>query len=362
MKSYNGLYERMLTHDEAVASIKEAAKKRRKYRSVRKFMRNLDENADGIINQIRSNEWHPPEHDIVTIREGAHKKERTIQKPIWNNEQIVHHMMMRQFAPILLPRLNRFCCGSIPGRSTHFLLRSLNSWVKSYKGKRFYVAELDVRKFYDSIDNELLISKLRETIRDKQYLSLLEDIITTSAPGLPKGFFTSPYLSHFYMLDADNYALQELKPDHYARFVDNVWMFGRNKKELHRKVELYRQYLEEHLHLHIKDDWQVFRFEGVKSNGRAINLLGFVIHRNRITLRKSLLERIRRKANRMYNKHKCTVHDAMSMVSRMGWITWSDTYGYYTKYIKPKVNIQYCKRRVGAWQRRRNYERLAHCT
>ena len=107
------------------------------------------------------------------------------------------------------------------------------------------------------------------------------------------------------------------------------------------------------LGLEIKGDWQVFRFETVhrrtgKMAGRAINALGFVIHRDRVGIRKSILKRARRKAFKIGREKRYRRIDAAAMVSYMGYFSHSYTYGYYLRYIKPNVSIQRCKRRIAA--------------
>jgi len=358
LKSYNGLYAVMVKPEEIKASIREAAKHKTGRPSVRRALYNLDGEAEKIRLEIEAG-WDPPHHEPQKRQDGSHKKMRMIQKPRWNNEQIIHHMLMRQFSPIVTNRLYRYACGSLPGRGTHYALAAVKRWRDEYQGKKFYVAELDIRHFYDRVDTEILKTMLAKIIRDKCYLALLFRVIDAGGPGLPKGFYTSPWLAHFLLTPLDYYIVQILKPDHYLRYADNMFLFAKNKKELHAIVREIDRYLREKLRLNLKGDWQVYRFEGHsrktgKVTGRAINCLGFVVHNNRITLRKTILKRIRAKANRMNRNHRCRRIDAAAIVSYMGYIDHSNTYGYYLRYIKPKVSVQYCKRRISAIDRKNN--------
>lgn len=90
-----------------------------------------------------------------------------------------------------------------------------------------------------------------------------------------------------------------------------------------------------------------------RAKGRAVNALGFVIHRDRVTIRKSILKRTRAKANHIHKKKRYTRHDSASMVSRAGVFKHADAYGYYLTYIKPKVSIHYCKRRIAAAEKKK---------
>lgn len=236
----------------------------------------------------------------------------------------------------------------------------------AYGGKRFYVAELDIAKFYDNVDVEVLKGMMRRLIRDKCFLSVLERVIDSAAPGLPLGYYTSPWLGNWYLTGLDRRIIHDLKPDHYLRYMDNMFVFCTNKRRLRAIVCDIEQYLREELHLRLNSSRQVYRFEGInrrtqKVGGRAINALGYVVHRNRITLRKSILQRARAKANRMYRLHRCRRCDAAAMISYLGWLSHTDTYRYYLKYIKPKVNIQYCKRRLSRLAKKRSgkYDKLA---
>lgn len=361
MKSYNGLFDAMTEQQEAEASIKEAAEKKRKRPVVARTLARISDKAKEIVGKLIAGTWRPPKHKTHTLQEGSHKKTREIQKPRWDDEQIVHHMLMRQFRKIVFPKFYRYACGSIPGRGTHFVMRTIRRWRDSYKGRKFYVAELDIRKFYDSIDTEILKKMLSKLIRDKRYLRILFLVIDRGAPGLPKGFYTSPWLSHFYLMALDYYIVQTLKPDHYIRLVDNMWLFSTNKKQLHQMVRDIEAYLSENLHLHLKDDWQVFRFEGMnrmagKVTGRAVNAVGFVVHHNRVTLRKSILKRARAKANRMKRRRRTTRRDACAIISYMGYFDHTDTYGYYLRCVKPKVSVQYCKRRIATIAKKQNHQ------
>ena len=381
MQSFNGLFDAMLEQDEIKAAIMEAAKNKKKRRVVQWALANIDELSLEIGERIRGGTWKPPLHSPHSLQEGSHKKRREIVKPRWCDEQIVHHLLMRQFEKIFLPRLYHYTCGSIVDRGPHWAMRTMKRWRNEYQGKKFYVAELDIRKFYQSIDKEILKAKLKRFIRDKRYLQVLFSVIDRCEKGIPLGFYTSPFLGMFYLCDFDYFVVQTLKPDHYLRYADNLFLFGRNKKELHRIVQEIQAYMKERLHLDIKDDWQVFRFEGESRKkpkrtenqeraakrpkhppGRAINALGFVIHDNRVTVRKSILKRIRAKANRIHKRRRCTRHDAAAMLSQLGWLDHANAYNYFKRWIKPKVSVRYCRHRVSAAAKKerksKNYDRM----
>lgn len=351
MKSYNGLFAKMFEKGEMEAAIVDASRHKTTRPHVARVLAEKDAKADEIRAKLLSGHWYPPRHETHRLQENGNRKVRQITRPRFDDAQIVHHALMRQLKPIILPRLYRYAYGSLPGRGTHNAVKVMTQWLRRYGRKRVYAFEGDVKKFYDSVDTELLKSMLARRIRDKAYLALLYRVIDTAAPGLPKGYYTSPWLSNLYMEGLDSYIVQTLKPDHYLRYADNLFIIHRNKRELHRMVDAVEVYLRDALHLQLKEDWQVYRFEHHdprtgKTSGRAVNALGYVIHHDRVGVRKRALKGARAKANHIHRRHRYTRHDAASMISRAGILKHANAYRHYERWIKPKVSLRYCKRRV----------------
>lgn len=152
-----------------------------------------------------------------------------------------------------------------------------------------------------------------------------------------------------------------LSEDNYFLAVKNATQHkGGNKRELHeirRKIETY---LNERLGLQMKENWQVYLFDYVRADGkhvgRDLDFMGFRFYRDRTILRKSIMLKASRKARRIGKKSRKTIYDARQMLSYLGWLDCTDTYGMYKKHIKPYVNFQYLKRRESAYQRRQNKE------
>lgn len=137
--------------------------------------------------------------------------------------------------------------------------------------------------------------------------------------------------------------------------MDDMVIFGSNKKKLHKIREAISQYLETELGLQLKGNWQIFRFDyakGGKHYGRALDFMGFRFYRNKTILRKSIMIKATRKARKISKKEKPTIYDIRQMLAYIGWIDCTDTYRMYEKWIKPYVNIQNCKRRLSRYDRR----------
>lgn len=163
------------------------------------------------------------------------------------------------------------------------------------------------------------------------------------------------------VVSAKVYCLHEtetLSKKYSMRYVDDIVVFGSNKKELHKMHKAIEKYLAERLHLKIKENWQVFRFE-YKGKGRPLDFMGWKFYREKTILRKSIYTQIMRKAKRVGNK--TTIRGAYGMVSYMGYIKHTNTYGAYMQYIRPFVNIGKLKRFIAKRARLQNGKEKVQC-
>lgn len=364
MKSYNNLYEPMTDEIYIESKIWDASKGKRNREDVAEVFENMPKSVNHIKNMMMNEGYHSPFHIPTKINESSSKKTREIVKPFFWCEQVVHHMFVGQFKQIVMRGFYEYSCGSIPDRGVHYAKRYIEKKLHAYGNKKFYVLKMDIRHFYASVDRDILKSMLNKQIRDKRFYNLACEIIdydgVEHGKGLPLGFYTSQWFGNYFLKGLDHFIKEQLHADTYVRYVDDMVIFDTNKRKLHRMVESIQGELAK-LGLELKGNWQVFMFESAKDSkrGRALDFLGFVFHRNRTTLRKSLLRAARRKANRIWAKGKPTWYAASQMLSYCGWFYGAKAHKYFQKWILSKVNIRKLKRVVSKHSRKVEYEKLA---
>lgn len=316
----------------------------------------------------------PPPHRKQKINEHNCGKEREIIKPEYKYEQVVHHCIIKILQPIVIRGLYEHALGSIPNKGAHSGKKTIEKWIRGYKGKKFYILKGDVRHCFRTEDIHVIESKLGEVIKDEAFLDLCAVVLESEAEwitpefdniddwtdteylcGLPLGFVTSQWFTQLNFKRFDHMIMEDwhkvYSVDHYMRYMDDIVIFSRNKKQLHRLKDKIEAYLQTEMHQKLKGNWQVFRFEYTdrktgKVRGRAIDFMGFVFHRNRTTMRKTILLRSTRKARRIAKKERITWYDACAMLSYIGWYDDTDTYDYYERSIKPLVNVRQLKKIV----------------
>ena len=297
---------------------------KRKQKRVKAILDNEEYYARKIQDMLLKKQYVPSPYAIKTVQDGSSGKIRTIYKPRFYPDQIIHWALMLQLQPIMMRGMYEYNCGSVPGRGTSYGQNTLRKWLDTdYKNTK-YCLKMDVSKFYPSVDNDTLKEMFRRKIKDKDCLWLIDRIIDSSQ-GLPIGNYTSQWFANFFLQGLDHYIKEKLGVKYYIRYVDDLVLLGSNKKKLHKAREAISDYLN-NINLSLKGDWQVF-----KVNSRAIDFLGFRFYRNKTILRKRNALRIRRRMRKIQKKDVLTPKDACAVISYWGWIKRSDSYNFYHK-------------------------------
>lgn len=358
MKSYSHLYEKIIDEDNLKLAIKNAIKGRTKKR--RKKIKQYIENTDEAVKKLKRwiEEYRNDIHTPVQIYDGISRKKREIIVPTFK-ELAVQHAIVQVLKPIFLKGAYKHSYAATPGKGAHLGKKYMEKWIRKDIRNCKYVLKMDIKKFFPSIPHDKLKDKLARTFRDKKLLQILFEIVDVTDIGIPLGFYTSQWFSNWYLQKLDHYIKEDLKAVYYIRFMDDMVILGANKRKLHRMRDKIENYLNNELGLELKANWQVYRFDHTKGNhtcGKDIDFMGFRFYRKKTTMRRSIMLKATRTARKIAKKEKATIYDIRKMLSYLGWITHTDTYGMYLKWIKPYISFQYFKRRMSVFDHKQNKE------
>lgn len=355
MKTYGGnLFEKVISFENIMGAIKDASQGGMKSRKLKTIAKHPEQYYSAIKRYIFY--FNPFTHKTRIINDGISAKKRTIIVPTVA-EHIMHHAVMRVLKPIFLKGMYKHSYASIPGGGCHNGAKTVKKWIKRGGRDIKYCLKMDIKKFFESIDQEVLIQLLRIKIRDQRFLALLEEIIHTTDKGLPLGFYTSQWFANFLLQGLDHFIKETLKAKYYIRYMDDMVIFGSNKRQLHYFRYAIEQFYLKLLHLKLKENWQVFRFHTKNNKGRCLDYMGFKFYRNRTALRKSITKKAMRKALRIYKKQidpnkKVNVKDARQIITYKGWTKASNTYNWLQKYILKYVSFREMRKIISKHDRK----------
>lgn len=241
---------------------------------------------------------------------------------------------MNIMEPIWTKIFTRDTYSCIKGRGIHALVKKLQSDLRKDPNGTMYCAKMDIRKFYPSINHEILKSIVKKKIKDKSLLKLLFEIID-SADGVPIGNYLSQFFANLYMAYFDHWVKEELKVKYYYRYADDIVLLSDDKNQLRSWVLAIKVYLTNVLELKLKDNYQIYPVES-----RGIDFVGYVCYHDHTLLRKSiklkLLGLVRAYSNNLISKQKLQ----LKMASYFGWLKYCDSKNLLKK-IYRETNIWY---------------------
>ncbi|MGQ0740189.1 MAG: reverse transcriptase/maturase family protein [Bacteroidota bacterium] len=202
-------------------------------------------------------------------------------------DRITHHAVMNILKPVFVSVFTRDTYSCIEGRGIHAAARAVRKALRDAPGTQ-YCLKMDVKKFYPSIDHEVMKGLLRRKFKDTKLQWLLDEIID-SAPGLPIGNYLSQYLANFYLTYFDHWIKEQKRVRYYFRYADDLVILASGKQELHGLFKSIQQYLLEHLKLEVKPDWQIFPV-----SARGIDFVGYRFYHTHVRLRKTIKQNFAR--------------------------------------------------------------------
>jgi retron-type reverse transcriptase len=154
----------------------------------------------------------------------------------------------------------------------------------------------DIEKFFDNIDQKILIEILKFKIKDEKAIWLLIEIIQSyfqnSFKGIPIGNLTSQIFANIYLNELDRFIKHGIKPLRYLRYGDDFLITGNNLEELNRKKEKIIEFIGKSLKLSINARNNII----VKAKW-GLKFLGVIIYPDKRHLSKRNLKRINNRLN-----------------------------------------------------------------
>jgi retron-type reverse transcriptase len=240
-------------------------------------------------------------------------KEREIYRLPYYPDRILHHAIMNVVEPIFYKTFTTDTYSCIKGRGIHSAADKVKLAIRQPDAE--YVLKLDVKKFYPSVDHDVLKSIIRRKIKDKDLLWLLDGIID-SAKGLPIGNYLSQSFANLFLSGFDHWVKEIKGVRYYFRYCDDVVIFHQDKAFLHSLLIEITAHLAD-LKLTVKKDWRVF------PSATGVDFIGFVFYPTHTLIRKSIKKRFI-KALIRYKSCGSEAH-YRSLASYWGWLKYSNS-------------------------------------
>jgi len=216
-------------------------------------------------------------------------------------DRYIQQMLLQVLTPIFEAQFSEHSYGFRPGRSAQDAVRTAQRYAQ--EGKE-WVVDIDITKFFDHVNHDILMGRIAEVVRDKRMLHLIgkylrrgamvDGLVEASEEGTPQGGPLSPLLANIY-LDALDKELDRRKHS-YCRYADDCNIYVGSQAAAERTLASIQGWIEKHLRLKVN--------AAKSGTGRVWErkFLGFRLDRKkRIGIAPESVERFKTKVREMWD-------------------------------------------------------------
>ena len=188
-------------------------------------------------------------------------------------DRLLHHALYRQLYPFFDRTFIADSYSCRKGKGTHRAMNRFRQFaykVSQNHTRTSWVLKCDIRKFFASIDQSILIDLVGRYIPTKRITALIAEVVTSFRTddisrrrldirldirkGLPLGNLTSQLLVNIYMNEFDQYVKHTLKAKYYIRYSDDFVILSHDKKYVESLLPYMVTFLRERLRLEMHSD------------------------------------------------------------------------------------------------------------
>jgi group II intron reverse transcriptase/maturase len=165
-------------------------------------------------------------------------------------------MLLQVLQPIFDPGFSPHSYGFRPGRGAHDAVRAAQGYIQ---GGKNWVVDMDITKFFDCVNHDILMTRIGKTIRDKRVLRLIgrylragvmmDGVVQESEKGTPQGGPLSPLLANIYLHALDEEL--EKRGLAFCRYADDCNIYVGSQTAAERTLASIQAWIEKHLRLKV---------------------------------------------------------------------------------------------------------------
>src|SRR3989344_484976 len=289
-------------------------------KDVAEFSLNLSNNIFNLHYDLKDKTYRHSNYEAFNISD---PKPRNIHKASVL-DRLLHHAIYRILYPFFDKTFISDSYSCLLNKGTHRALnrfRDFGRKVSKNHTKTCWVLKCDIRKFFASVDQTILLNILKKHFTDTDILWLLERIITSfystkEGVGLPLGNLTSQLLVNIYMNEFDQWMKHQMRVKYYIRYADDFVILSQDKDYLLELTPKIADFLEENLKLQLHPN-KVF----IKTLASGVDFLGWVHFEDHRVLRTATEKKMFRNL-----KEKEGEKREKSVASYLGMLEWWNGY------------------------------------
>ena len=337
-KKYKRGFFNSINYEKMYKAYLNARKSKRYRRDIILFNLRYEEKISLICKKIKNGKYNFGDFKEFYVYDP--KKRRILAAPF--EDRIVHTWYVKEFIEkIFVPIFASSSYACIKGKGMHKCALDVKKAMYNVSKKNInaYVVKMDVAKFFDNIDRNILFDIIKRKVSDKEFLNFTKNLLNSSKKydkkeniSIPIGNFSSQMFGNIYLNEVDRYAKEVLKCKYYFRYMDDTCIICKNKEEAKYVLFKLTVFYAEKLHLLLNNKTDIFPLKnGVNFCGYKITNKGYMNLRNKG--KKRFIKKVKR-LRKLIKEGKITVNNAkISIAGNIGYIKIANVDKLINKYL-----------------------------
>lgn len=294
------LYERIYDTKNLEESYKRTQSGNRKYRKEAiYFAMSKERKLRCLQKELEDRTYRPGSYIEFYVFE---PKKRLVHAPHIRDKIVqfsIHTVLQGVYRPVFIK--DSYAC--LEDKGAHEAVHRIQHYMRlaQWKYEEPYIVKIDVRKFFYSINRDILKTIYRKKIPESEqdFLRIL-DMIVDSSPegekGLPLGNVTSQDFANIYLNEIDQFCKRYLGLKWYVRYMDDICIIVKDRETARNVLAKIRTYVKDHLDLELNEKTHIYPL------AQGINTLGFRIHTTHLEVRNSSKAAMKRRIKKIDEK------------------------------------------------------------
>lgn len=285
-------FEKIISLENLFSAWSEFKKGKEQKNDVLKFALDLEDHLFELRQLLRKNIYQHSDYTSFYISD---PKLRHIHKAEVI-DRILHHAVAKITEPIFEKRFIFDSYSNRKNKGIHKAIKRIRNFawqLSSNNTKIVWILKCDIRKFFDSVDHQILIKLIKKRIKDRRAIHLIKRIINSfevrDNKGIPLGNLTSQLFSNIYLDPLDQFIKRNLRTKYYLRYTDDFLVLSRDKFYLKNLIPRIDDFLKTKLKLQLHPKKIIIR----KWN-QGIDFLGYLSFPHHTLLRTKTKKRMLR--------------------------------------------------------------------
>ena len=317
----------------------------------------LKTHKQSLIESLLTGAYQPQPVRMVEIPKPGNKGTRILGIPVVI-DRLVQQAIHQVLEPLFDPTFSESSYGFRPGRSAHQALKEAREYVRD---GREIVVYIDIEKFFDRVNHDILMSRLAKRIDDKRLLKIIRRFLNAGVmsngvciervEGVPQGGPLSPLMSNVLLDELDKEL--ERRGHKFCRYADDVNLYMYSQRAGERVLQSVKEFLAKRLKLQLNES---------KSGCSVVEERQFLGYRllsdGKIVVADHSIKRIKDKVRMLTKRNRSVSLEGVLNklnVALRGWANyfrlteWIGQYKEMDSWIRRKLRCYRLKQRKRSW-------------